>query len=244
MGIKLTIPEQEITTKQPKADLTITCFSAIRDGKLIAPCEAFGNHKAALEAAMKAGEAVEAISVEHNEQRGRYDVKLPREGGRGGKGGGGWGKPAYAGEVVTADQYAEISVGMISAIAKRIKAELPGVTDDAAVAEARSIASGFWPTVRDGVAKITLGNGASAKPAQQATTNRAQTQQAKPAVEKATRATALNDSERKTLFASAKAVGLENGKFKAWLAGQGYESTADIPRSALAALTKKLAEVA
>jgi len=126
MGVKIKIPRQEIKMKEINSaksrtgKSSITMFNAlgydVTSGdytEILAPCEAFGDHKAELEAAIASGEPLEIDSApEWSEQWSRYSIKMPwkKDGGGGGSkwsggggGGGSWGGGGkkYDGKVVS-----------------------------------------------------------------------------------------------------------------------------------------------
>lgn len=114
MAEQLTIPAgAAVSIKTTKNGKPITCFPAMHNGALLPTCEAWGDHKAAVEAAMAAGTPIELMGApEHDAKWNRWSVKIP--GGQGGafggsKYGGGqqrpWTPQGYRGTPLSADEY-------------------------------------------------------------------------------------------------------------------------------------------
>jgi len=159
------IPQQDIALKQTKQGKPITCFVAMHHGKLLSPCESFGDRKAQIEEAMHAGKALEVEKLEFSDQWKRWSVWFPR--GSGGEAGyrskfGGarpWQPSGYRGQPVPFDTWVKVSgevlahaVAGLKHAATELAVDLAPVTSaDIILEQARSLVAQYWMAVERGI---------------------------------------------------------------------------------------------
>lgn len=169
MSVKLKIPKgTQVTMKQidwkgRKQD--ITCFSATsEDGStLYANCEAWGDRKAQIEEVIGTDKALEADSIEFQQQYNKYQVKFPRGSGgeanfRGRWQGGGNDK-GYRGQPVSLDRFKSITDDLFAhffgvvkkALGAEVMKEVPVDATKLCAEEARSLVATYWMSVRDNI---------------------------------------------------------------------------------------------
>lgn len=190
----ITIPQQEITlssytSKKTGRDVTLTNFGCEHKGKLLMPCQAFGDKKALLEEAMAGKKPVEVESVQHNTQFNRYDVKFREGAGSGAQyrqqfGARPFVPAGYKGQPVPFDTWCSTTTDVLVQAVQSIRVATMKhgnhphleVSADVIVQEARSLVAQYWMAVERNLT-FPAGFEPKAAPAEAAVT----AQPAKPA---------------------------------------------------------------
>jgi len=163
------VPQQDLAitkwhSQKTGRDTPIITFCAQYDGKLLQPCQLFGDHEALLREAMTSGKplVLDGPPV-HNTERQRWDIKVPR--GSGGQaayrdkfGGRPWTPAGYRGQPMPFDAWwATTKDTMVQAVAAilagadQLPANVIAPSTDMVLSEARSLVAQYWMAVKDNV---------------------------------------------------------------------------------------------